>query len=863
MGDRDDRGLLRGLFDRLMRRPAPWRGDRPMPQLSIFLTGKGDADLEEIIAPDTSDMPLFSLDAREVTDVRTVVDGAAVKLGQRTGPRGLPPIRFQLTAFVLLVMERKSAGKAEIPDMERALAANRPGRRGKSEEHPRGKDEDRPVVVWLDYLSRLLTGWVPAASLVAALAGQVITIVGWALSVAGAVVVAAGHAVLLARTHVRSSWFRRQLFHPRDSLERLSGYAHRLAKLPTEELELLLVNAFLEDLRQAYRRRRLFLWPAWARAYYCTLYLRDVSGAERPPFLSRLHTVRRRVARWDPLLVVTSGPERADLLPSVRMVRLSADTQPGEEPYRDWLHQARHRHGPSYLVVDGVDADVTQAPALPPPRLGHKRVRAYWTVMAALLIVPLLASGAYIWTTDRTYCQTPDVLLDQGECIGISDGGHVFHQRLARPIGIIEAENAKAVASGRHVEIAYIGPLTGSPQALLAGSHGELFGVAAYQQAYNASTSSRPKLRILLANPGRAFRRAVAVARQVVERLEGGAPIVGVIGMAQSRVGNQEAIAVLNAAGLPVVVTVGTADDLAVHRRVPAPYFFRMAADNERQAKASAAWIRAGSGDLPQARTVALMEDVSEGDLYSTGLAADFAAAFGDVTRLQYTGGEQLRTQVKRACDHELIYYTGRGDDFATFVEGLNEGCSQARTHHVLASDDVTKYVQDNQQQLGEHPNMRLHYVTLAWDRAWESPWAGEGRGGTAQLAKILALIGSDRQPSTLHAMLAHDAALALGLAVGSAYGGTDALPDKGTVLYGLGTLGTQYGTTGVIEFTRGREPHESTDKPVMLVQVPKRAVGEPGEQVLVGLCGRLTELTPPRSACPDAGLREGEETPA
>lgn len=851
---------LEDLFRKLVERPAPWRGDWPLPQLTIFMNDRDDVDLEPIMVPDDPGIPICSLDAGEAGDVRSVVRKAVDKLGQRTGHRGLPPIRFQLTEFVLLVIERKLAGETEIPQLEKVLAKYRPGRLQ--------DDQERPLVVWLDYLSRLLTGWIPAASLLAALAGHVITIAGWALSVAGATVAAAGHAVLLARTHVRSSWFRRQRLHPRHPWERLPVYAARLTKIAPEQLEMVLVNAFLEDLRQAYRRRRLFLWPSWARAYYCTLYLRDVSGARPPSFLARLHDVRRQVARWDPLLVVTSGPERDDLLPSVRTVRLNAGQR--AEPvrgdaYQDWLHQARHRHGPSYLVVDGVARDqVKPVGAQEPPRqskLGHKRVRAYWTVVAVLLVGPLVASGAYIWNTDRTYCQTPDVRRDQGECIGLSYGGHVFHERLARPIGLIEAENAKAVASGHYVEVAYIGPMTGSPQALLAGSHGELFGIAAYQQAFNAAAGSRPKLRVLLVNPGRVFRKVTEVARQVVGRLKEGAPIVGVVGMAQSRTINQEAIAVLNAAGLPVMVTVGTADDLAVHRRVPAPYFFRMAAANNRQAAATASWIKAGTGDLPQARTVALLEDVTEGDLYSTGLASDFAASFGEdkVTRLEYSGGEQLRTQVKKACDggDDLIFYTGRGDDFATFVEGLNVGCSQARTHQVLASDDVTKYVQDNQQALGEHPNMRLHYVTLAWEGAWESPWAGEGRGGKAQISRILTLIASDPQPSTLHSMLAYDATLALGLAIGSAYGGTDSLPDKGTVLYGLGTLGTQYGTTGVIEFTRGREPHESVGKAVMLVQVPERAVGQAEEQRLVGLCGRLTEQMPPQSACPDAELRE------
>ncbi|MDA0635043.1 ABC transporter substrate-binding protein [Nonomuraea sp. MCN248] len=855
--------VLRELFDRLVRRAAPWRRDRPLPQLTVFLSGPPDADLAPVVAPGGRELPFLSLDPARHPDTRSVVAEAARRLGERIGPKGLPRIRFQLTAFVLLVMDRRDAGLVNVPDMEEALAARSPRRRGPG--------EDRPVVVWLDYLSRLLTGWIPAASAVAAGLGNLTTILGWLLAVAGGVAAAAGHAMLLARTNVRNSWFRRQRFQPRDPWERLPAYAARLAAhTPAEELELLLVSAFLEDLRQAYKRRRLFLWPSWARAYHCTLYLRNTRGPV--PFLERLHTVREQVARWDPLLVVTSGPKVPELVRQVRTVRVGPDG----DGYRDWLRQASHRYGPAYLVAEDVALTAAQPAPRPLAPHGHKRVRAYWTVMAALLVVPLVLSGGWVWNTSRTYCQAPDVLRDEGECVGLSYAGGSFHDRLTKPLELIAAENEKAVAGGRWVEIAYMGPMTGSPEALLAGSQGELYGIAAYQRAYNDPGSQRPKLRILLANPGRGFRRAVPVARQVVERLEGGAPLVGVIGMAQSWSRNQEAIAVLNAAGLPVMVTVGTADDLAVHQKVPAPYFFRMAADNAREARAAAAWIKAGTGGLPRARAVTLLEDVTDGDLYSSGLAARFAEAFGaeHVTRLRYTGHQQLKAQVRLACpgDDGLIFYTGRGDDFATFVDSLNESCTPARTHHVLASDDVTKYVQDNRQRLSEHPNLRLHYITLAWEGAWRSPDAGAGQGGNAQLARLLELIGGDKRPSTLHAMLAYDAALALGLAVGSADGGTrvagqDApgkapVPDKGMVLYGLSTLGRQYGTTGVIEFTRGRGPHESADKPVMLVHLPRSEPGRQAGQVLVGMCGNLTEVAPPESLCPDPGLREDDNGP-
>ncbi|MEU4579407.1 ABC transporter substrate-binding protein [Nonomuraea sp. ATR24] len=843
----DVRTFLRHLFGRLIRRPAPWRRDRSLPQVSVFLTGEGD--LEPLIVPDGQPVPYFS--PAVYSGVPDLVKQAVAKLGERTGPRGLPRIRFQLTGFVLLVLRRRELGEVAIPDMERALAEDRPGRGG--------PPDDRPRVVMLDYLGRSLTGWIPAASVIGTWLGQATTLLAWGVSVAAGVVVAVGHAAVLARTHVRSSWFRKQAAQQRTPWERLPAYASRLAaRASDEELERLLVGAFLEDLRQAYRRRRLFLWPAWARAYHCVLYLKGVTAADTAAaaFLGRLHEVRERNAQWDPLLVVTSGPESPGLVRDVRTVRVTG-ADGDEEAHHEWLRRVSHRHGPAYLVIEGVDltaGDDRRAAPLAPVA-GHKRVRAYWTIMVALLVVPLIASGLYVWNSAMTYCQAPDVLRDElGECVGISDGGYVFHDRLKTPIARIAAENVKAVDSGRYVEIVYIGPMTGAPDALLAGSHGELYGIAAYQQDYNAQSGDRPKMRVLLGNPGKAFRKSVTLARQVVDRLESGAPIVGVIGMAQSRAVNQEAIAVLNTAGLPVMVTVGTADELGQHERVPSPYFFRMAANNGREARASAAWVRAGTGGLPAAKKVTLLEDVTEGDLYSADLAAGFRDAFGEagVTSLSYTGGRQLKAQVKKACagKPDLIYYTGRGDDFVTFVQGVDEGCSQSRIHHVLASDDVTKYVQDNHQRLKDHPNLRLHYVTLAWEKVWDHVTGGEGQGGKAQIGRIQRLIGKDAQPSRLHAMLAHDAALALGLAIAAAPG---PVPDKGTVLFGLSTMGTQYGTTGVIEFTGGRELHESAGKPVMLIQVGQ-------EPKLVGVCGRLTEVGPSLADCPDRALRGADD---
>ncbi|MDI3405026.1 type 1 periplasmic-binding domain-containing protein [Streptomyces cavernicola] len=94
------------------------------------------------------------------------------------------------------------------------------------------------------------------------------------------------------------------------------GFAVRLTqprwgREDPQQISKLLIDAFLEDLRNAYRRRP---WRrrAHRRTAYCVAFLQGLSAHNHGPELVRLFAeVRNDIGAFDPLLLVTSSPEES------------------------------------------------------------------------------------------------------------------------------------------------------------------------------------------------------------------------------------------------------------------------------------------------------------------------------------------------------------------------------------------------------------------------------------------------------------------------------------------------------------------------------------------------------------------------
>ncbi|WP_238454960.1 hypothetical protein [Micromonospora sp. ATA51] len=113
------------------------------------------------------------------------------------------------------------------------------------------------------------------------------------------------------------------------------GFAERLTagwrdgEQPAQ-VEKLLLHAFLEDLRQAYRRR--FWRPGdWRRTAYPVLLLDRVTvGGVGHTLVRLLNDVRNETGRNDPLLVVAVAADPPPELPAARPLREA------EQAYEEW-----------------------------------------------------------------------------------------------------------------------------------------------------------------------------------------------------------------------------------------------------------------------------------------------------------------------------------------------------------------------------------------------------------------------------------------------------------------------------------------------------------------------------------------------
>ena len=225
---------------------------------------------------------------------------------------------------------------------------------------------------------------------------------------------------------------RQQYLAPRQSVTFL-GFAERLTagwrdgEQPAQ-VDKLLLHAFLEDLRQAYRRR---VWRPgdWRRTAYPVLLLDGVTVDGVGHTLARLlNDVRNETGRNDPLLVVALATAPPPELPGTRPLREADDAC---DEWAEALPETRRlRRAAAWLVtLRPDDDDVTPPPGLAPPALVAPDP-PWWArrfLPAAVVLALLVGAGAWAdsrWTLDCHPALTGQVRVQliAGECVGYSDG---------------------------------------------------------------------------------------------------------------------------------------------------------------------------------------------------------------------------------------------------------------------------------------------------------------------------------------------------------------------------------------------------------------------------------------------------------
>ncbi|WP_232788771.1 type 1 periplasmic-binding domain-containing protein [Streptomyces odonnellii] len=508
-------------------------------------------------------------------------------------------------------------------------------------------------------------------------------------------------------------------------------------------------------------------------------------------------------------------------------------------------------------------------------------------LVVGLILVPDLGSGE-----KDDPCQGSTFLGTDGQCVGVAEGAAEFgnapsEQALRAVLQQIERQNtaldgeladrpADDPRPGRRT-VVYFGPLTGGENAedpVRGGTLAELRGIALAQRHINTQalrSGERVPLRVLTANAGDRFKDAPAVAERVAELAASDPSIAGVVGFGQSRRNTYDAIRVLDKAGIPMVGTSGTADELLRQGE----HYYQTAPTDARAAElmavfASNARMTAGG---QKARRVSLVADAT--DAYSNSLAASFRSSYGQgrTDVLLYTptdapepgpvpgalGGrpvatvEDLAREVCGAVREDprtAVVWSARASQFQVFLAEIGRISGDCPEVGVLAGDDVINLLTDDRRPLDDFKGLTLFYVSHghAPSLVTRSPEAA------AFLAAYDRAYGGDRSARTRamredgHVALAWDALRYLAEGIDQAWRTTGGQDDRlnrvllqGVLYQGLGGGGFDGATRRIDAHGAAGGGRVTEDK---LLAVVRGSGDGPATELLCGRVSREDERT-------------------
>ncbi|MGW5875378.1 ABC transporter substrate-binding protein [Nocardiopsis terrae] len=563
------------------------------------------------------------------------------------------------------------------------------------------------------------------------------------------------------------------------------------------------VNALLDDLHQAYgaNRRRL---RHRRRSRPVLVYDQQRLGRVGRYLVWLIEEERLRRAFPDPLLLVQvrdagTEPLLGGAVDAARHEALPEFTGAGRGAgaVRDWTRRR-------YLAgVLGTERLVSQ-PVAPLPRGLRERswrgtpewvlsgpvLAGTWTagvagasavaVLLGVVFVPAQVQALRPCVQDGV--SQPDGITRVGrQCVGVTFGDFVFHDRLEEVTELIHEQNEAVSAGGDpYVTIAHIAELNVADPAdpTLAGGQGELLGLAYQQREHNRIKDARyPRIKLLIGNAGRDWEHSLVTAQEIVDRAEdedlGMDRPIAAVGFGHSVVPNSRAVQKVGEASIAMVGTTATFDDVAQYgAREHSEFYFPIAPANTRVAEQAAHWARQGvpwsgsdgveRGLEPHRTAVAIAsaqtdDEGGKHEQYGPHLAREFIAAFregggsvwegaegldgdeydGEGVLLYQTGDPETDTtyaeQLERLCTDDdppdLLYYAGRSDDFTGFYRRfIRTGGQDCVDGHmtILGGDDISKFVSDEEGLIGSNAD---HHSVFYTPLAPSGPWGGQENG--------------------------------------------------------------------------------------------------------------------------------------
>lgn len=571
-----------------------------------------------------------------------------------------------------------------------------------------------------------------------------------------------------------SRWFMNQDYLTAHTPDFLS-FAQRLTRGhresgSDEEVKKLLVHAFLEDLRVAYRRRLLPFRPKiWRRTAHTVVLLDNVAEDNGGWELLRLiNAVRNETGDPDPLLLIAAGdPPRED---SDEAELIVARPDRAADALNEWrwdLPRRRQRKErlARYLSVS-LPAAVTGVSVRklssddeyawrrvrftpdPPALMAHRHVTAVLVVallagtggLGATAAIPRFDSGCFPFGAGGFHVPTPWDIRGihvrprrasdgrKWECIGYSDNeSQVFGSDSGLRAVQREIFRQNARARDMHedserplVSVVYFAALSSveadpTKEASLAE---ELKGLLLQQvQLNHLRRTKEPLLRVIIANAGDSMARAVTVTKDMLLPLFEDESALGVIGMNRTNGHTKEAIRLLGDKGIPVLATTLTDAKLVKL----SPLYFQLAPGHDKQA--DLVW---GYVEQQGAQTLIIYQQE-----YADGYVKELVDALIDKkpsrmespTVVPWSKATDIPSGCYESSKKNIGFYAGLGDDFKAFLDSLQDTCEvSSKLPKIVGSDATARLFTSSETRESIPYGLTVLYVSLGAPAALAGP---------------------------------------------------------------------------------------------------------------------------------------------
>ncbi|QIS21031.1 hypothetical protein [Nocardia terpenica] len=480
---------------------------------------------------------------------------------------------------------------------------------------------------------------------------------------------------------------------------------------------------------------------------------------------------------------------------------------------------------PGGIAVGGrapAHLDGGSAAARMPDGSRRSRARRGWRVAGVAVVVVVAAVAVVVFvlrSRDENGCVAAGLTVDSGECTGVSDGGFDgFDSAYSDVVDRIRDQN-RAVGDD-YVELAVMGPLTqtAEPGQLDRDQVRQmLIGAAVAQQRVNTGPlvgDPRPRVRLLLANQGshqdlwrNPVRELTAIAADPHRHL------IGVVALGTSVAGTRDAVQALSRAGIPIIGTITTADDLD-YEHVPGML---------RVTPSTGAFVSALAGfltDRPKLGPAIVVWDQNaenRGDIYAASLRDDFHAQLarwiGDLPDQGFVGKsipsddrpDMFDTVTINVCQAgaRTVLFAGRITDLPPFIDSLSRRACRDRPLTIMTGVTALTAIDRTQTQRLQQADMSVVYAGVTDPHTWPR---GEGNPPPGYRDYLTAVAQAGYPPDLVDAYtcLTHDAVLTATRAARMASPGT-LLPTPGDVRSQLRNINGAYtipGCSGTVAFT-------------------------------------------------------------